>query len=85
MVNAISLKPIAFFRSVTHSNGNEARRLTLPAQWVKRYSYPAKVFVVTGNIIIVADKENQDLALKAAQCLYENELMRPIEEPEENS
>jgi len=79
VINPISLKPIEVFRSVAHSNGNEARRVTLPARWIRLYAYPKDVFVVFGNLVIVASVGDKDLALQAAQCLFENGLMQPIE------
>jgi len=73
------LKPL--LRSVAHSNGNEARKITLPADWVRVYAYPKNIFLITGNILLIADEADKDLALQAAQCLYEHGLMQPLDEP----
>ena len=81
-IKPIEFQPIAIFRSVAHSNGNEARRITLPVNWVRAYAYPHKVSIVVGNLIIIADEENKELAERAAQLLCENNLMYPLEEPE---
>lgn len=81
MVSPINLQPIVFLRSVAHSNGNEARRITLPADWVRANAYPKNVFLVKGsNIIVITGEADKDLAIEAARCLYEYGFMQVLKE-----
>ena len=80
-IKPIEIQPVFLFRSVTHSNGNNARRVTLPANWVRYALTPSEVFIVVGDLIILASVEEKDKALKAAECLSENDLMQPLQEP----
>lgn len=73
-------EPLAVFRAVSHAEGNNARRITLPATWVKRAMYPQEVHIIVGDLIIVSTVEEKDKALKAVEYLVEQGLMTALPE-----
>lgn len=82
MENSIlpQLVPIPLLRAVTHSNGQNARRITLPTRWAEHALYPQQVHIIVGDLIIVSTVEDKQKALDAAKLLEENGMMTGLPE-----
>ena len=60
--------PIPKIRIVSSHKNSQARRITLPIQWTRAHDDPSFIFVVTvGDLLIIASKDQETLAIEAAE------------------